>query len=305
MQWGQIKTLLILSFFILDIYLLVQFLEKKDISDVAIQQENASSIEEQLKNDGITYDNLPEDDLEESFISVKEQYLDDALLKKASFGVKQDQYILNNSMLLAKLDKPEKIGKDADRTTIKEKISKIAYKTDDYSYWDWNKEWNVIIYFQNKMDRTVYFNQNGLILFFLNDDNEIEYYVQTVLGEAEKINENQKLIDPMRAIETIYNENYLHPDDTIESVRIGFHTRVPVDSGVQVFAPIWKVNVNNEYNYFVNAIEGYLFSTEEIDFLEETAEDIHEKAKGEKVPKFVEEIDEKLELLEEETDKME
>ena len=35
MQWGQIKTLLILSFLILDVYLFVQFLEKKEQADLS------------------------------------------------------------------------------------------------------------------------------------------------------------------------------------------------------------------------------------------------------------------------------
>ena len=34
-----------------------------------------------------------------------------------------------------------------------------------------------------------------------------------------------------------------------------------------MFAPIWKVNVNDEKDFFVNAIEGFTFSTNEEEFL--------------------------------------
>src|SRR5699024_3258245 len=69
----------------------------------------------------------------------------------------------------------------------------------------------------------------------------------------------------------------LSSGDNITRVNIGFHTRVPFESGVQVFAPIWKVDVNDEKNYFVNAIEGFIFSTEEQEFLEDVIESSIEK----------------------------
>src|SRR5699024_2661317 len=76
-------------------------------------------------------------------------------------------------------------------------------------------------------------------------------------------------ITPMRAIETLYNANELFAGDEITRVNIGFHTRVPFESDVQVFVPIWKITVNDEKNFFVNAIEGFIFSTDEEVFFDE------------------------------------
>lgn len=267
MHWGQIKTLLILSFFILDIYLLTQLMEKKELSDIAIWEEQSSSIEEQLEAESIKVAELPDNESEESFISVKQHYFDEKDLKEYKNNVKQDTFIFNNDLIISILDKPVTIKTTSTKSQISEKFADIAYYSDEYAYWNWNKDLNVIIFFQNKMDRPVYYNQNGLVILYLNDDNEVEYYAQTMLGEAEPLAEKQKLIKPIRAIETLYNDNELHAGDDIDSVKIGFHTRVPSESGVQVFAPIWKVNVNNEKNYFVNAIEGFIFSTEEQEFI--------------------------------------
>lgn len=267
MHWGQIKSLLILSFFILDIYLLTQLMEKKELSDIAIWEEQSSSIEEQLESESIKVAELPDNEYEESFISVKQNYFDEKELKEYKDNVKQDIFIFNKDLIVSVLDKPVTIKTTDTKGQITEKFSDIAFHPGEYSYWNWNKDLNVIIFFQNKMDRPVYYNQNGLVLLYLNDDNEVVYYAQTMLGEAETLAEKQKLIKPIRAIETLYNDNELHAGDDIDSVKIGFHTRVPSESGVQVFAPIWKVNVNNEKNYFVNAIEGFIFSTEEQEFL--------------------------------------
>lgn len=304
MHWGQIKALLILSFFILDIYLLAQFLEKKELSDIAIWEEQSATIEEQLRSEDITFNELPEEEYEESFISVKQHYFDEKDLKDNKSLVKQDPFIFDNYLIVSKLDKPIYIKENLSKDSMEEKLTDIVSEPDNYSYWNWNKDLNIIIYFQNKERRPVYFNQNGLVLLFLNDKNEVEYYSQTMLGEAETLDEKQKLITPMHAIEKLYNSNELYAGDNIEDVNIGFHTRVPSESGVQVFAPIWKVNVNNEQNYFVNAIEGFTFSTEEEDFLSEAIETNIDRLqvtrkKDSPISDIIDDLKEREELLEE------
>ena len=219
--------------------------------------------------------------------------------------MKQKPFIFNNYLIISALDKPVEIKNDASKDSIREKFDDIVYEPDKYSYWGWDKELNVIIFFQNKNDRPVYYNQNGLVMLYLNDKNEVMYYSQTMLGETEALAEKQQLIKPKRAIETLYNSNELHSGDHIDSVKIGFHTRVPFDSGVQVFAPIWKVNVNNEKDYFVNAIEGYTFSTEEQDFLLEVIDNNIERLEAadeskSPVPDILDDLQKRQELLHEE-----
>lgn len=270
MQWGQIKTLLILSFLILDIYLFMQFLDKKDQADIGVLEQQSSTIEEQLKAEAITFQDLPEQEYEEAFISVQQQMFQTDELSSFKRSEHQDTYLFNKYLLLSKLNDPIKIKEDIQKDKITEVFNSIVYYPEEYSFWNWNKEFNVLVFFQNKMDRPVYYNQNGLVLLFLNDDNEIIFYLQTMLGETEQIGEKRKLIKPIRAIETLYDDaNELKSGDDITNVNIGFHTRVPFETGVQVFAPIWKVNVNSEKDYFVNAIEGFIFSTEEQEFLED------------------------------------
>src|SRR5699024_12369246 len=111
-----------------------------------------------------------------------------------------------------------------------------------------------------KAERPIYFNQNGMILVFLNDDNEMIFYTQTMLGEAEPRAEKKTLIKPIKAIETLYKANELKAGDEITKVDIGFNTRVPLENGIQVFVRIWKVSIDDEKVYFVNAIEGFVFS---------------------------------------------
>lgn len=282
MHWGQIKTLLILSFFILDIYLFAQFMDKKEASDVAILEEPSSSIEDQLEAESIQVNELPEKDYEEAFISVKQKAFSNDELKEIKEVRKQRSFIFEHTLIASQLDKPVKVKKDASKEFFTNLLEDTVYYPDEYTFWNWNKERNIVIFFQNKMERPVYYNQNGIVLFYLNEDNEVVYYTQTMLGDAEAISEKQRLINPMQAIEELYNGNQLYSGDEIDSVDIGFHTRMPFESGVQVFAPIWKVNVNDEEKYFVNAIEGFTFSSDEDKFLFETLESISDKMRGNK-----------------------
>src|SRR5699024_2672148 len=147
-------------------------------------------------------------------------------------------------------------------------------------------------------------NQNGLVLLFLNDKNEVEYYSQTRLGEAETLDEKQKLITPMHAIEKLYNSDEVYAGDNIEDVKIGFHTRVPSESGVQVYAPIWQVNVNNAQKYLLHAIGGCPVSTEEEDFLSEAIETNIDRLqvtrkKDSPISDIIDDLKEREELLEE------
>lgn len=268
MHWGQIKTLLIISFLVLDIYLFVQFLEKKAESDIGILEHSTSSIEDQLVDDYITYEALPDEEYEETFISVEQKEFTEDELVEQNKSTPQQSVIIQNSFIVSRLEKPIELNEMANSEQIMNVFNNLVYFSEEYHFWNWNKEKNIIIFFQNKLNRPVYYNQNGLVLLFLNEENEIIFYIQTMLGETESLAEKRKLMQPLEAIETLYVANELPSESHIDSVDIGFYTRVPFETEVQVFAPIWKVKVNGEKDYFVNAIEGFIFSADEEEFLE-------------------------------------
>src|SRR5699024_12303405 len=70
------------SFLILNIYLFIQFMEKKEEADIGILEQHTSSIEEQLRDDGITYGELPDEEYEETFTSVEQYEFTEEELKK-------------------------------------------------------------------------------------------------------------------------------------------------------------------------------------------------------------------------------
>src|SRR5690625_1876887 len=205
MQWSQIKTLLILSFLILNGYLLVQFLEKREQADLGTLDHQQSSIEEQLKSEAIKVNELPEERYEESYISVKPQLFKKKDLEEVNNLVKQDLVTINKSQIMSELEKPIEVKRNKDQKYFETLIEDMVLYAEDYTFWNWDKEKNILIYFQEKEGRTIYYNQNGLLLLFLNEKNEVTFYTQTYLGKTESQEEKRELITPLTAIEILYN----------------------------------------------------------------------------------------------------
>jgi regulatory protein YycI of two-component signal transduction system YycFG len=268
MQWSQIKTLFILCFLVLDVYLLFQFFDKQNRADLGLLEPQVASIEDRLKTENITISKLPENASDESFLSVKPKTFTDDELKRLDALKNQHAIAVNKKMIISEFEKPVPVPVDS-MDKMESLVKKSVIFPDEYRLWSWNKDANVLLLFQEKSERPVYFNQNGMILVFLNDDNEMIGYTQTMLGEAEHRVEKKTLITPIKAIETLYKANELLSGDEVTKVDIGFHTRVPLENGVQVFVPTWKVKVNDEKDYFVNAIEGFVFSGDECAFIKD------------------------------------
>lgn len=253
-------------------YLLYQFNEKREQADVPVLEQHESTIEYQLELEDIEIGELPEEELKETYISVYQRIFSSDEFEELSDVEGQRMMLINKTLIASLLEKPLPIHEKDSPKEIEEALEEYILYPEEYTFWDWNEEANIIILFQNKKDRSIYFNQSGLILAYLNDDNEIISYTQTMLGETTPRQEEKSLIEPMKAIEILYDANELNTGDKITSVEIGFHTRVPLENGEQIFVPTWKVVVNEQRDYFVNAIEGFNFGGNELEFLKETTE---------------------------------
>jgi len=252
--------------------------EKREQIGANILEREESTIEDQLAADNIKYGNLPEIDLEESFISVEQkQFTDKEIVELGQLKNQRTTTIINKRLIISQFDKPIAIAENQSDEDIYELLGNSFLYSDEYVFWNWNKDMNVLMFFQKELDRPIYFNNNGLVLVFLDENDETLFYIQTMLGEVESRRDQQSLIRPIDAIETLYDNHELFQDDEITKIEIGFHTRVPLDDGIQVFVPTWKITVNHERRYFVNALEGFVFASNERVFIQEIIEAIIER----------------------------
>src|SRR4051794_40552490 len=89
MDWSKIKTIFIITFLILDVYLLYQFMKIRDDNKYEVITE--ASFEEKLKAAEIKYVDLPKDPIQAQYLSAKPKVftqVDIEKLKKQSVEVR-------------------------------------------------------------------------------------------------------------------------------------------------------------------------------------------------------------------------
>ncbi|GGJ89771.1 hypothetical protein GCM10007063_10540 [Lentibacillus kapialis] len=267
MQWKQIKTLFILCFLILDVYLLLTFLNKQSEAEFALPDTSNSSFEEQLKSEDISISaDLPSGDFSASYLSLYSKKFTDEELTFFDDKENQQAEAIDEKLILSRFDNPVSIPEDADDNLIKEVVKNSILLSNNYRFGGWNKEMNVLVFFQQKNGYPIYYNQKGIVLVYLNDDNEMIFYTQTMLGNESPL-EEKALVEPITAIQALFDGNRLENGDEITNVSMGLHTRIPLESGEQVFSPAWRITVNDEESFHVNAIENLIVSSNEQTFL--------------------------------------
>lgn len=275
MQWGQIKTLFILCFLLLDVYLLFLVIENQETEDYGFGQreEEKQDHEQSLKSESISIpDDLPDQLPEEAYISIRQKTFNKKEISSIKSLPNQDIEVVNNSFIISKLKKEIPIPENATKDGIAQLLTNTVYLGKDFRFEYWDEKRNIIVFSQLKNDRRVYFNQNGILLAFLNDKDEIVGYVQSLLGEPESTEkEKWPLILPITAIHRLYEANIVLPNDKVNSAEIVYHSRFPLDSGLQVLVPTWKITVNDDRNYLVNAIEKVIISISD-EFLDNVIE---------------------------------
>src|SRR5699024_5532442 len=105
-----------------------------------------------LKTEDITFQDLPEQEYEEAFISVKQEMFKEDELSELDRYELQDTYLLTNYLLASKLEEPIKVERNIKKDNLTEIFNDIVYYPEEYTFWNWNKDLNVLIFFQNKMD---------------------------------------------------------------------------------------------------------------------------------------------------------
>ncbi|MFD1362673.1 two-component system regulatory protein YycI [Lentibacillus salinarum] len=268
MQWKQIKTLFILCFLVLNIYLLVLLINKQDESEYALPDTAESSFEQQLESENISISaDLPEGDFDVPYVSLSQKSFTDDELAFFEDLDNQQAEVVNQHLILSRFEEPVAIPEDADNRLINELVESRVLSPEHYTFGGWNKDMNVLIFFQQQNELPIYYNYSGILLVYLNDDNEMLFYTETMLDDDVSPSEEQSLIEPIKAIQALFDSNRLQSGDEITDVNMGFHTRIPLESGEQVFSPTWTITVNDEANFYVNAIENLIISSDELTFL--------------------------------------
>ncbi|MRG87978.1 two-component system regulatory protein YycI [Salinibacillus xinjiangensis] len=268
MKWGQIKTIFILCFLVLDIFLLTQYMEKNQEPGEFKDQET-SSFDDEMKRKNINLDNIPTEAGPSAFIQANRYKFTEEDIKQ----LKNQEANTQNDFLVSKFEEPIPIPSGLSEEDINAFLSKNILYGDQYTFWNWNEEKNILLFFQTYNGNTIYYNKGGMLMIFLNEDGEMDSYAQTMLTDIE-LGEEKEVSQPKATIKVLNNNDNLYTNDEITDMKLGYHTLVPFESGLQVFVPTWKISINDNRTYFVNAIGAQIISRDETTFIEEIIDSV-------------------------------
>lgn len=253
MDWSRIKTIFILAFLILDVFLLSQFMNKHKTNQFEVK--NDVSLEEKLKTDGIEYGELSKDAVQDQYMNANTKVFtekDVADLKHQKISIEDD------SVIHSTLKTPILLNEKKDLTELNTFIKSNVLNGDQYGFWDYDEKAGTITYYQKFKDRLFFMNRSAHLVFYVNEDMEVESYLQTMLETIEPISDKEEVLTALRALEAMYKRGILKPDSRIERAELGYYTLVNMEA-TQVLTPTWHfvVEHNNEKSsLLVNAFEG-------------------------------------------------
>jgi regulatory protein YycI of two-component signal transduction system YycFG len=257
MDWSKIKTIFILTFLALDIYLLYEFFKLRDANEYEFITE--TSFEENLAADDIEYVDLPENLSKDTYVSGKPK-----IFKKEEYAkIKEVHFtIIDGTVLQGVLDKPYALGKNFEIAEINSFVKNKILNGGQYQYFSQSDEDKTITFYQQFKNKTIYNNINGKLTIHLNEENEIISYTQTLLEEIQTLEEKHEILPPIKAIETLYENGVLKPKSNITNVELGLHTLVQLTAS-QLLTPTWRFVVDDKENLYVNAFEGQIIQMDE------------------------------------------
>ncbi|WP_077602741.1 two-component system regulatory protein YycI [Oceanobacillus sojae] len=269
MRWSHIKTLFILSFLILNGYLLYQFISNQDEMNIPELDTSSMDLDEELRDEDISISADVDFEVPElSYISSAQKKFTESEISDLN-----DNKHINaekspdSQLLIAAFSSPLKIPDNADEETLSSLVSPYILDSSDFSFGAWDDDLNIIVFFQNKEGNPIYLNRHAMLTFYVNDNNEITHYTQTMLGDTDPQG-NPTLNTPKIAISSLLQSRYLNAEDNITDVSYGYYSRIAeAEEGTQVFAPTYKITVNGESDYFVNAAESTTYSGNYRDYL--------------------------------------
>lgn len=233
MEWGRVKTILILSFLFLNSLLSYQLWENRlDFLSLGLNENETTEVANLLHSKGIEL----RQDMPEGTPNVRE----------ISIAYKKQMKDGERVALSTPIEMPR--NEEKWKTQLQQQIPEIA----DY-------ELDVAM---SREDEQIVFHQviNDLPLFQVNivldlEQQQVVRYGQSFVEETSLIvQEEQPALSAYRVLRLLA-ETKLTPGDVIEDIRLGYHGQI-FEADTQVLAPKWRIVLQNGDIYYVHAISG-------------------------------------------------
>lgn len=226
-----------------------------DSNQVDVKAEIESTIETKLKVEGIEYGPLPESYVEDFTLKAKPKTFTREDTQKL---VLSHQMVMINSttVLDSILKEPILISEEFGPTELNNFIKGNILYGDQYRFWKRSSDGTSIVYTQQYKDKPLFENDKARLVFHVNGENEIISYTQTYLEEIQELSNPEKIIQPIKAIEALYDKKEIPSNSKITDPEIGYYTFTNLSDTTQVLNPAWSFTVEGKGKLYVSAFEG-------------------------------------------------
>lgn len=243
MDFKKIQMILIITFSVLNLYLLSVLLEKNEELNFG-DPSTTVNLQEGLRNDNIKAPELSSDDVEIPFIKTdKDSYLADHLNELSNQTTRMD-----GGKLLSVLSEPIQLKLDTNNSKgnqlepLQEFIDGgNVLKANEYEFLSYQAVNQRIVYVQ-MVNNIPIADGTGSLIFNLNDEGQVTSYEQTHTGPAEIQGRQRSVISEQSAIESLYLSNQIPGSSTIRNVTLSYFQTLSL-TDMNIYSPMWYVEI--------------------------------------------------------------
>ncbi|NEU30595.1 hypothetical protein GN156_07325 [bacterium LRH843] len=251
MDWSKTKTIFIVTFLILNLFLTWQLVETNHANKISPMTE--ATIQERLNQNNVTIEvELPEEEIEGLHVIGKRAPLSG---RNVSSFTNQKAEIIDEQIIVSILNKPFVVDPKKMQVSLSSFLSMYVFKGSEYRFGRYEADSGRIFFYQTYDGKTAYTLDDEPLILQLNDEFQIVGYKQSYFEFEELEGRERQILSSLKALEVLLNEQLIKMNDTITNVEFGYYSFFSPQGDVQVFAPMWRVIVGN-HTYLVNAIEG-------------------------------------------------
>lgn len=256
MDWSRTKSIFIMTFLLLNLFLAYQLKEKNSANEISLITE-APTQEILSQMNVVIEDELIDEHEEGSHIVGKKLPLEEF---KSNNTNNQDITELSHTTILSVLKRPFPLNMDQLQDNLKQFMSMYVAKSNHYAFGRYDKEKRAIYMMQVHDGKLMYSSDDAPLVLHIDNEMRIVSYEQS-LFEVDEAGDAQEFLPALKAIEVLLNEKVIAVNDTISSIDLSYYSFFRPRGNVQVFAPMWQIRIN-ESDYLVNAIDGSIQDSE-------------------------------------------
>lgn len=255
MDWGQAKSIFIVSFLLLNAILGYQLWYKYDdkIETVQLTKNRVQELEQMARLKSIRYkgtelkgEKLPKDAPDLNFLYV--EYGD---------GISQEKGVEGESSKTVVFDPSIELRSPLSVERVTEALQGV-YNMANYRYDEYLSKSNQIVYHQLEQDVPMFASTLEIYIQDARITSAKQRSVK-VLRQASA----RKVISAYTAVRTAV-ESYVPEKSNIVDISIGYHGQ-QYNSNVQVLAPVWRIALESGSVYYVNAITGVIDTSQSLE----------------------------------------